>query len=130
MNALRIALTILAGLISAVLTEFLSMMILDVAPLRLDLTGHFFVSVLIPVTLGVHLTMALVFWKAFEPNPLRNPLIFIAAYAAFQAAELSTFGNPVADVARYVITIVVTGLLVSTVFRRYFWCPACIDRPG
>lgn len=130
MIALHIALSVLAGLVSAVLTEVLSFVAMNVAPSSIDLTGNFFVSVLIPVVLCVHVAMALLFWKAFEPNPLRNPVIFIVSHAAFQSAELVTFGNPARDIVLYVIIIVVSGALVSAVFRRYFWCPACAQPPG
>jgi hypothetical protein len=130
MNALRIALAIFAGFVGAVLTEVLSFVAMNVAPSAVDLTGNFFVSVLIPVVLCVHVAMALAFWKAFEPNPLRNPLLFIASHAVFQSAELATFGNPTRDILIYVAIIVVSGTLVSWVFRRYFWCPACLPPPG
>jgi len=129
MNALRIALSVLAGLLSAVLTEVLSFLAMNVAPAGVDLTGNFFLSVLTPVVLCVHTGVALVFWKAFEPNPLRNPLIFIAAHAVFQVAELTTFGNPGRDILYYVVVIGLSGLLVTTVFYRYFWCPACTEVP-
>jgi len=130
MSFVRIALSIFAGLLSAVLTESLSVVAMKAAPLGMDLTGDFFVSVLIPVVLCVHVAMALVFWKAFEPNPLLNPILFVAAHAAFQSAELATFGNPMRDIGLYVAIIVASGTLVSWVFRRYFWCPACAQPPG
>ena len=46
----------------------------DPVPADLELTGNFFVSVVLPVVLFVHVLMGFVFWKVFEPNPVRNPL--------------------------------------------------------
>jgi hypothetical protein len=125
MNFVRILLVIFAGALSVGFTEVFSGVILAMAPLDLDLTASFFTSVAPAAVLLVHLLMSLVFWKAFEPNPVRNPLIFIASHASFQAAELIAFNNPLSDVAAYVIIIALSGLLVTWVFRHYFWCAAC-----
>ena len=125
MNIVRIILVILAGAIGVVLTEVFTFAILQMAPLDLDLTSSLFVSVITPAVLMVHLLLALIFWKAFEPEPMRNSLIFIASHAGLQAYELFTFNNPMGDIAAYATIIVLSGLAVTWVFRRYFWCPAC-----
>ncbi len=125
MNIVRIILVILAGAIGVVLTEVFTFAILQMAPLDLDLTSSLFVSVITPAVLMVHLLLALIFWKAFEPEPMRNSLIFIASHAGLQAYELFTFNNPTGDIAAYATIIVLSGLAVTWVFRRYFWCPAC-----
>ena len=126
MKIVRIVLVILAGAIGVVLTEVVTMTILSVAPLDLDLTSSLFVSVITPAVLMVHLLLALIFWKAFEPEPMQNSLIFIASHAGLQASELYTLNNPTADITAYVTIIVLSGLAVTWVFRRYFWCPACV----
>lgn len=125
MNIVRIILVILAGAIGVVLTEVFTFAILQMAPLDLDLTSSLFVSVITPAVLMVHLLLALIFWKAFEPEPMRNSLIFIASHAGLQAYELFTFNNPTGDIAAYATIIVLSGLAVTWIFRRYFWCPAC-----
>ena len=124
MNVLRIILVVLAGALSVGLTEVFGVLFLNIAPADLDLTANFFLAAALPAVVGVHLIMALLFWKAFEPNPVRNPLIFIASHAGLQSFELS-FSNPPADVLAYVAIICVSGLIVTGVFRRYFWCDAC-----
>lgn len=129
MAIVRIFLMILAGALSVALTEVCTSLILLNAPLDLDLTANLFVSVIIPSVILVHLVIAFVFWKAFEPEPVRNPLIFIAAHAGLQSIELVAFNNPVGDVISYLIIIVLSGLLVTSVFRRYFWCPTCAQIP-
>jgi len=125
MNFVRILLVIFAGALSVGFTEVFTGAILALAPLDLDLTANLFISVITPAVLLVHLLMSLVFWKAFEPNPVRNPLIYIVSHAGLQALELITFKNPISDVTTYMIIIVLSGLLVTWVFRRYFWCAAC-----
>ena len=125
MSILRICLVILAGALGVVLTEVFTMTVLSLAPLDMDLTSNLLVSVIIPAVLMVHLLLALVFWKAFEPEPMRNSLFFIASHASLQAIELIGFNNPMSDVASYVAIIIASGAAVTWVFRRYFWCPAC-----
>jgi hypothetical protein len=124
-NIVRIILVILAGALGVALTEVFTMTILSLAPLDLDLTSNLFVSVVIPAVLMVHLLLALIFWKAFEPEPMRTSLIFIASHASLQAYELVILNNPTADIAAYVTIIILSGLAVTWVFRRYFWCSAC-----
>ena len=84
-----------------------------------------FLSVVIPVVVFVHLAMTLVFWKAFEPQPVREPAIYVCTHALLQAIGLGVFGNPSATIASYVFIILVSGFAVTGVFRRYFWCFAC-----
>ena len=129
MAIVRIFLMIVAGALSVALTEVCTSLILLNAPLDLDLTANLFVSVILPSVLLVHLIMAFVFWKAFEPEPVRNSLIFIAAHAGLQSFELVALNNPLGDVAAYLTVIVLSGSLVTFVFRRYFWCPACAQIP-
>lgn len=129
MAIVRIFLMIVAGALSVALTEVCTSLILLNAPLDLDLTANLFVSVIVPSVLLVHLIMAFVFWKAFEPEPVRNSLIFIAAHAGLQSVELVALNNPLGDVVSYLTIIVLSGSLVTFVFRRYFWCPACAQIP-
>ena len=75
MSIVRAGLVILAGLLSAPLTDALSVLWMNLAPADLDLTGSYFLSVVLPAVLFLHLVMACVFWKAFEPEPTRNPVI-------------------------------------------------------
>ncbi len=125
MNVLRVILVVLAGVLGVALTELVSVTVLAVAPLSMDLTASFLVSVVVPSVLAVHLLLALVFWKAFEPNPVRNPAIFVITHAGLQSFELATINNPTGDIIGYVIIILASGFAVTSVFRRYFWCDAC-----
>lgn len=125
MNVFRSLLVLFAAVLSVGLTEVFGAMILSMAPLDLDLTGNLYLSVVIPAVLFTQVLMAFIFWKAFEANPIRNAFIYVIAHAVFQAIELTSFFNPAADVLAYVIIICSSGLLVTTVFNRYFWCAAC-----
>jgi hypothetical protein len=125
MTPLRIVLVVLAGALSVALTELVSGAALALAPPSLDLTANFLLSVVVPSVLAVHLLMALVFWKAFEPDPVRNPAIFVLTHAGLQAFELASFNNPTGDIVAYLIIILASGFTVTSVFRRYFWCEAC-----
>jgi hypothetical protein len=122
---MRIVLVVIAAAISVVLTEVLTMTWLQMAPVNLDLLGNYFLSVVLPVVLFVHLAITLVFWKAFEPQPVREPAIYVCTHALLQAIGLGVFGNPPATIASYVVIILLSGFAVTGVFRRYFWCLAC-----
>ena len=118
---LQTALAFVAGLLSVALSEIFSITWMTVAPANLDLTANYFLSVVVPAVLLVHLTMTLIFWKALARNPGRNCGLFIGTHAIAQAAALFLMNNPPADIASYVAIILLSGALVSTVFRRYIW---------
>jgi hypothetical protein len=130
MNIIRSLLVVFAGFLSMALTEVFGAAIMTMAPLDLDLTANIFLSVVVPAVLLTQVLMAFIFWKAFEPNPVRNSFLYVSAHAVFQAGELSYFLNPPADVLAYVIIIGASGLIVTTVFNRYFWCAACARVDG
>ena len=118
---LRTALAFIAGLLSVALSEIFSITWMTVAPANLDLTANYFLSVVVPAVLLVHLSTTLIFWKALAPNPGRNCGFFIGTHAIAQGAALFLLNNPPADIASYVAIILLSGALVSTVFRRYIW---------
>ena len=118
---LRTALAFIAGLLSVALSEVFSITWMMVAPASLDLTASYFLSVVVPAVLLVHLSMTLIFWKVLAPNPGRNCGFFIGTHAIAQGAALFLLNNPPADIASYVAIILLSGALVSTVFRRYIW---------
>ena len=125
MSIVRAGLVILAGLLSAPLTDALSILWMNLAPADLDLTGSYFLSVVLPAVLFLHLVMACVLWKAFEPEPTRNPVIYVATHAVAQAAMLNLFNNPAADILTIIAIVIVSGTAVMALFRRYFWCEHC-----
>ncbi len=118
---LQTALAFIAGLLSVALSEIFSITWMMVAPANLDLTANYFLSVVVPAVLLVHLSITLIFWKALAPNPGRNCGFFIGTHAIGQGAALFVLNNPPADIASYVAVILLSGALVSTVFRRYIW---------
>ncbi len=118
---LRTALAFIAGLLSVALSEIFSMSWMTIAPANLDLTANYFLSVVVPAVLLVHLTITLIFWKVLAPNPGRNCGVFISTHAIAQGAALFLLNNPPADIATYVTIILLSGVSISTVFRRYIW---------
>ena len=118
---LRTALAFIAGLLSVALSEVFSITWMTVAPASLDLTASYFLSVVVPAVLLVHLSMTLIFWKVLAPNPGRNCGFFIGTHAIGQGAVLFMLNNPPADIATYVTIILLSGALTCTVFRRYIW---------
>lgn len=125
MGILRVTLVILAGLLSAPLTDLLGIFWLSMAPADLDLTGSYYLSVVLPAVLFLHLLMALLLWKLFERQPTRNPIIYVTTHVIAQAAMLNALGNPAADIAIYATVVLLSGAAVMGLFRYYFWCPHC-----
>lgn len=122
---IRYPLLIIAGLLSAVLMDLLSVVWMQAAPARLDLTAHYFLMVVLPVALVLYFTVAVVFWKAFEPSPLIGSVVYLGTHLAAQALMLNYFYNPIADIVVYEVILLAAGSTVLFVFNRYFWCPAC-----
>ncbi|MCZ6459057.1 MAG: hypothetical protein O6766_06800, partial [Gammaproteobacteria bacterium] len=106
---LRTALAFIAGLLSVALSEIFSITWMTVAPANLDLTANYFMSVVVPAVLLVHLSITLIFWKALAPNPGRNCGFFIGTHAIGQGVALFLLNNPPADIASYVAIILLSG---------------------
>ena len=127
MSALRILILIIAGVISAPLLDVVSMAWMRSAPMGIDLVGNYFTSVAIPIVMIIHLLAALLLWKLFEPQAIRNCCIYVLSHAIAQAAMWNAFNNPVGDIVSIVVIILLSGGLVMGVFHRFFWCPACMQ---
>ena len=113
------------GVLSAPLMEVLSMLWLKILPANADLTASYFTAVVLPMALLLHFAMALILWKAFEPEPIRGGAIYLTAHLVTQGLMLAVFHNPVADIALFLAVLLASGCLMVFVFNRYFWCPQC-----
>ena len=122
---IRFPLLVLAGLLSAPLMDLGSVAWMQMLPPTLDLTANYFAMVVLPVAMILHFAVALLFWKAFEPSPGKGSVVYLGTHLAAQAAWLSMFLNPIADILVYDLVLLGTGSAVLFVFNRYFWCPAC-----
>ncbi len=122
---IRYPVLILMGVLSAPLTEILSMAWLQLLPGTADLTANYFTAVVLPVVLFVHFVMALVLWKAFEPAPISGGAAYLGAHLISQGLLLNMFFNPPADIAAFLALVLASGCLMIFVFNRYFWCPHC-----
>lgn len=121
----RIPMLILAGVLSAPLMEIAGYVWLQVVPLEMDLTAHYFSMVVLPMALLVHFLICLTFWKAFEPTPRLGAAVYVGTHVVAQATLLSLLENPLADIGMYCLMLLVSGSLTQFVFNRYFWCPQC-----
>ena len=122
---IRYPVLILMGALSAPLIEILSMVWLQILPANADVTASYFTAVLLPVTLVLHFSMALLLWKAFEPAPYKGGAVYLGAHLITQGLMLHTFHNPPADIATFLAILLASGALMIFVFDRYFWCPQC-----
>lgn len=122
---IRYPVLFIAGVLSAVLMDLLSMVWMQTAPARLDLTANYFPMVVLPVALVLYFTVAVVLWKAFEPAPLIGSAVYLGTHLVAQALMLNYFYNPIGDIVVYEVILLAAGSVVLFVFNRYFWCPAC-----
>lgn len=122
---IRYPILILAGLLSAPLMEFASMAWMKIMPQSADLTANYFPAVVLPVALLLHFVVALALWKAFEPAPKSGGAVYLGCHVVAQALLLNSFHNPMADIAMFVLMLLISGTLVLFIFNRYFWCPQC-----
>jgi len=122
---IRYPILIFAGLLSAPLLEIASIIWMQIMPQSADLTANYFPTVVLPVALLLHFIMALVLWKAFEPAPKSGGATYLGCHVVTQIIMLNYFHNPAADIAMFVLMLLISGGLVLFVFNRYFWCPQC-----
>ena len=98
---------------------------MQIMPTSADLTANYFAVVVLPTALFLHFVMALLLWKAFEPAPRSGGAVYLGCHIVTQALMLNYFQNPAADIAMFVLTLLISGSLMLFVFNRYFWCPHC-----
>ena len=124
MNALRLTLAVVGGALSALLTEVVGFLWMRAAPRGIDLTGSYFLSIAVPATLTVHVLAALILWRVFAANPVRNGAAYVITHALAQATLLAVFNNPPVNVALQAAIVLASGTLVIGTFRRFLWASA------
>ena len=118
---MKIALAVLAGLISVALTEAVAVVWMINAPASIDLVGHFFVLTVLPAVTVVVLINALALWRVFKANPVRYPLIYSGVYLIAQAIGLNQLGNPPDYLLLYAATVAIVCAVVFFLFSRFAW---------
>lgn len=118
---MRIALLVLAALLSVILVEGGVIAWLTLAGADIDLTGHFFLLGVTPVVLLVTLVIGLLFSRVFAFRPKVYGTAYLALWLMLHAGILKLMGNPAMDIAWYLETIVVVAGLVLMVLYFTRW---------
>ena len=118
---MRIAMIVIAGLVSVALTEMVALLWMTYAPPSIDLVGNFFLMTVLPSVAIVVSMAALALWRLFARNPLRNTLIYSGVYLIGQAFVLSQFGNPPSTLFYYATIVLCVCGVVFTLFYRLAW---------
>ncbi len=118
---MKLAVVIVAGLLSVVLGEITMMTWLDLSGRFLDVTGNFWLQGIVPVVFTVVTIQALLLWPIYRADPVKYGIAYAATYALFNAIELNFLSNPIADIATYVVTDLAIAVLVIGVLNQLFW---------
>lgn len=120
--------TLVAALLSVVLTEAGVITWLNVAGTGVDLVGHFYLLAVSPVVAVVTLIIGLVFNRFFAADPKLFGPLYLTLWVALHATTLMLMGNPGVDIAIYAEIILLVGGLVLIVLYFLRWKPAA--QPG
>ena len=118
---LAIILLIVMGLASVIGSEMLSIVALSNAPSGFDLTGNFFMTLVLPSVAIVVTLNALILWKVFSRRTGLRSAIYAATYALAYLGVLANFNNPPGDIATYVAIVLIAAALILGGFYALFW---------
>lgn len=118
---MKIALVVLAAILSVVFSEVGLFIWLRASSRWMDITGSFFLRGVLPVELIVVTLQTLALWKIYRSAPLRYGLIYGGTYALLHCVFLQRLNNPPADLARYLVTDLGAAALIIGGCWLLFW---------
>lgn len=111
---MKIALVVLAAVLSVVLSEAGLMGWLIMSGSWLDVTGSLWLLGILPVVLAVVVLQTLALWRIYRGAPLRFGLIYGAIFAVLHGLGLNAMSNPASVIALYVLNdLALTGLVIG-----------------
>ena len=118
---MKIALVVLAAVLSVVLGEAGLMGWLIMSGSWLDVTGSLWLLGILPVVLAVVVLQTLALWRIYRGAPLRFGLIYGAIFAVLHGLGLNAMGNPASVIALYVLNDLALTALVIGGCHLLFW---------
>ncbi len=112
---------IILGLVSVVASELLVLFGLSEFDTALDITANLLLTIVPGVILVVAIIMALILFRVFASNPKRYIAAYLITWMTAYAVALNLMGNPLADIAHYVLTVAVVGGAVLAAGYVLFW---------
>ena len=121
---MRYLAVVIIALLSPVLTDVFTMLWLTLSASWFDAADAHWLGVAVPVIADVLILQALVLWTVYRRDPWRIGALYLAVFCFAQALYLTSFHYPLGDIARYLLIIVMLGVVVIALFRRFAWRPA------
>ena len=121
---MKIALVLLAAILSVLLSEASLIAWLVLSGGWMDVTGSLWLRGVAPAVLVVVALQTAALWRVYRSAPLRFGLMYGAAYPLLHALALNAMGNPAADVARFLLTDLVAVALIIGGCWFLFWRPS------
>ena len=118
---MKIALVLLAAILSVFLSEAGLFVWLRLSSGWMDVTGSLWLRGVMPVACVVVALQTAALRRVYRGAPLRFGLIYGGAFALLHGLALNAFGNPAADLARYLLTDLGSAALVIGGCWLLFW---------
>ncbi len=115
------ALVALVALLGVLPTEFFSIAWITVLQNHADVTANLFILIPAPVVALMVAIQAIMLARVYRPRPLLLACVYLGVCAVAYALWLNLLFNPPADIARYLLTIFVVGLIVFGLVWRFVW---------
>ena len=87
----------------------------------MDVTGSFWLRGVVPVELIVVALQTAALWRIYRSAPLRFGLIYGGTFSLLHGLVLNVFGNPPADLARYLLADIGATVLLFGSCWLLFW---------
>ncbi len=116
-----IAVIAVMAVLAVLPTEILSIIWMSLLQQLAEVTANLFVLIPVPIVAAMVAVQALVLARVYRPQPLLLSAVYLVVFAAAYAFWLSRLFNPPADIARYVLVILVVGCIVFGFVWRFIW---------
>lgn len=120
-GAYGVAVIVAVAVLGVLPTEILSIIWIAVLQRYAEVTAHLFVLVSAPIVAGMVAIQAFMLARIYRPLPILLPAVYLGVFAAAYAFWLSRLFNPPADIARYVLVILLVGSVVLGLVGRFAW---------
>lgn len=112
MLIVSIVLLVLAGVLSAALTDVFAVTLLSVLPATVDLSSNWFLYCVLPGSIAAGLIVGLVFGRIMRRVSLPIGLIYVVTYVGLQFLLLTELKNPMGDRLSYMGIALAVSLLI------------------
>ena len=124
-----IALVAALALLAVIPTELVSIAWIGVLQRHVEVTANLFILIPAPIVAAVIAIQALALARVYRARPLLLASVHLGVFAAAYAFWLSRLFNPPADIARYVVVILLVGSAVFGLAWHFVWRRQTIQKP-